>query len=162
MPLIGSICKSGPTVLMAVMPSAPISMTLFAISPMLSTLGVSLIKRREFLSFVALCIFSTYSEAISILHPIEAPKPFFAWGQEKFNSTLSATQSKALTRVIKSSGLSAERETLSHLSKPLFLNSTSSGRDFSIPGFLNPTELPKSPLFVSHITGSLLPGFGFT
>ena len=82
--------------------------------------------------------------------------------EEKFSSTLSATGSKALMRVMKSSGLSAERETLSHLEKPFSLRVTRGGRDFSSPGFLRPTEFPRFPLSVSHITGSLLPLLGFT
>ncbi len=88
--VIGSICSSGPTVLIATMPSAPLSTTALAIEAISSTFGVSFINNRHALSFVASLIFLVYSDATNMSLPIDAPNPFFACGHEKLSSTESA------------------------------------------------------------------------
>ena len=58
--------------------------------------------------------------------------------------------------------MSAETDMFSHADSPSSRSFVRSGSSTSIPGFLSPTEFPKSPSDVSQITGSLLPGFGLT
>ena len=63
---------------------------------------------------------------------------------------------------MKSSGLEALTETLRIFDSPSFRSWEMSSSATSSPGFLRPTELPKSPSPTSQITGSLLPGFTVT
>ncbi len=149
----------GPTVLMATNPSAPLSTTALAINPMSWTLGVSLTNNGALQEVVASLIERTYWAAIDWSHPMEEPYPTEACGQEKFNSTVSATSSKAFTKVMKSSMLFAESETFNNALKSCSLLSfLSSYNACSNPGLRSPTELPKLPRSVSQMTGSRLPG----
>ncbi len=108
LPLISSVKTSGPTVLTAVIPSAPASTALFAISPALPTLGIIFAKMgRSVTSLTADTTWATRSGEA----PIVAPYPS-ACGQERLSSIQSVYLSTLLASSANSSAVPPNMEVI--------------------------------------------------
>src|SRR3990167_10978574 len=153
-----SMTIPGPTVLMAVMASAPSASAALATSPMLLTLGLSLAK----ILVVFLTAWRTALTAAAVDStpiPNGWPNSSVVLGQDRFSSIKSGLIfSTATAKWTKSETFTANTEQITGILVDL-INSAHSPTPFFTPGFLSPTEF-KMPWSYLTTRGMGLPRRG--